>query len=194
MRTPIPVNRDKLQQIITQVESEKTFKNLGELWREVADRYNKTVNPAKPISHSVVGLRIREWNLTVNTKPGKKGGDGSHLRQNRGKRRTKAEVFASDPAIKASLEEIRKVVPERFQSIVDRIISGSRTAGVHLRCLDCCAWQTVEVRKCRAIGCGLWPFRPYKESSNDSDDDDNDNDNDNDNDEDDNDNDNDDDN
>lgn len=27
------------------------------------------------------------------------------------------------------------------------------------KCLDCCVWQTGEVRLCQAVQCALWPFR-----------------------------------
>lgn len=30
------------------------------------------------------------------------------------------------------------------------------------KCMDCCAQQQVEVRKCTAVDCPLWPYRMGK--------------------------------
>jgi hypothetical protein len=43
----------------------------------------------------------------------------------------------------------------------------SAQEALRLRCLDCCAEQIAEVRKCVSIRCPAWPFRmgksPWKE-------------------------------
>jgi hypothetical protein len=162
-KKPIPVNRGELEKAVKVAESENKFPNLSALYEDVAKRYNMAVNPAKPLTAGVVGLRIKEWKIQVETKPGKRGGgSGSHLRGPRGPRTSKAEKFKGDPAMIAAIDEMRRTTPERFLPVVDQIAAGSRTAGVKLRCLDCAAWQTPEVRNCPVTACGLWPFRPYQ--------------------------------
>lgn len=32
-------------------------------------------------------------------------------------------------------------------------------AAIMLKCLDCCAWQPAEIRKCELSGCALWALR-----------------------------------
>lgn len=35
----------------------------------------------------------------------------------------------------------------------------SRSKAIRLKCLDCCAGQSAEVRKCPATHCPLWRYR-----------------------------------
>ena len=39
----------------------------------------------------------------------------------------------------------------------------SRSKAIRLKCLDCCAGQAAEVRKCPAENCPLWRFRMGRE-------------------------------
>ena len=39
----------------------------------------------------------------------------------------------------------------------------SRSKAIRLKCLDCCADQAAEVRKCPAVNCPLWRFRMGRE-------------------------------
>lgn len=39
----------------------------------------------------------------------------------------------------------------------------SRSKAIRLKCLDCCAGQSAEVRKCPAEHCPLWRYRMGKE-------------------------------
>lgn len=43
----------------------------------------------------------------------------------------------------------------------------SRSKAIRLKCLDCCAGQAAEVRKCPAIDCPLWRFRMGREIKDD---------------------------
>ena len=35
----------------------------------------------------------------------------------------------------------------------------SRSKAIRLKCLDCCAGQSAEVRRCPATNCALWRYR-----------------------------------
>lgn len=35
----------------------------------------------------------------------------------------------------------------------------SRSKAIRLKCIDCCAGQSAEVRKCPATSCPLWRYR-----------------------------------
>ena len=39
--------------------------------------------------------------------------------------------------------------------LADRAPTSYRAA-VELKCLDCCAWERIEARKCEIRGCPLW--------------------------------------
>ena len=39
----------------------------------------------------------------------------------------------------------------------------SRSKAIRLKCLDCCAGQSAEVRKCPAENCPLWRYRMGRE-------------------------------
>ena len=45
---------------------------------------------------------------------------------------------------------------------MDRI---SRSKAIRLKCLDCCADQMAEVRKCPVTNCPLWRYRMGKEEN-----------------------------
>lgn len=40
-----------------------------------------------------------------------------------------------------------------------------RTKAIRMKCLDCCAGQAAEVRKCPATHCPLWRYRMGKEEN-----------------------------
>ena len=42
-----------------------------------------------------------------------------------------------------------------------------RAKAIRLKCLDCCAYQPAEVRKCPAVNCPLWRFRMGREIKDD---------------------------
>ena len=43
----------------------------------------------------------------------------------------------------------------------------SRARAIRLKCLDCCAYQIVEVRLCPSADCPLWRYRMGKEERDD---------------------------
>ena len=44
----------------------------------------------------------------------------------------------------------------------------SRSKAIRLKCIDCCADQIAEVRKCHAVDCPLWRFRMGREVKDDT--------------------------
>lgn len=41
----------------------------------------------------------------------------------------------------------------------------SRSKAIRLKCLDCCAGQAAEVRRCPVTNCSLWRYRMGKEEN-----------------------------
>jgi hypothetical protein len=60
------------------------------------------------------------------------------------------------------LPVLRADVPARFHRLVDRVENGSLRAALDLKCLECSAWQPVEVRLCPIEACPLHHRRPYQ--------------------------------
>jgi len=51
-------------------------------------------------------------------------------------------------------------VPTRYRRLYRRARAGkSRKAAIRSHCLMCCGWQYVEVQKCTARTCPLYPYR-----------------------------------
>jgi hypothetical protein len=159
----IEVDKDKLTAAIQEAEKDGPLKNLSELWQAAAEIYNKTADRA--ITHSVVYLRAKEWEIPHQTVGGKRGGDGSQLR-NRGPRKSRGEKLAGNEEAQQCFAKLREIteaheVP-RYLPLIEKIEKGSMAAAVKFHCLECCAFVTKEVRLCGCQECALWPFRPYQ--------------------------------
>jgi len=164
------IDRPKLEQAIKQAEKDGPLKNRGELWEAAADIYNGMDVP-ETLTHSVVYLRVKEWEIEVKTPVGKRGraaGPMSQetkdkMRESRKNSQTKSEKFSSSEDAQEHFEELRKFIPKRFHSLIASIANGSRAAAVKLNCLQCCGYATKEVKICTSKkSCPLWLFRPYQ--------------------------------
>lgn len=58
---------------------------------------------------------------------------------------------------KAIGRDPRTLTPSELQDLGHRLRSPLKA--IAAACLDCCAFQQAEVRKCVSHGCPLWPFR-----------------------------------
>jgi hypothetical protein len=57
-------------------------------------------------------------------------------------------------------------IPDIMKPVYLRAMSGkSRAAGVKAKCYDCCCWQLYEPKKCTALACPLWPYRPGRDAN-----------------------------
>jgi hypothetical protein len=164
-RVTIVVNKDLLAACIKEAEANGPLANQSAVQQKVSELYNAKKDVSlKEISPSVVYLRIKEFGLVLTTPKGKRGkvaGCSPVGFGGTGKRTPKAEKFAADPKVVKMFQELYKVVPERFQPVLEKARKGSRNAAVKLMCLSCVNYETGEVGRCTVI-CPLWPFRPYK--------------------------------
>lgn len=157
MRTPTPVNKELLRDCITEVEQSGPCKNFSDLHHKVAKLYNSKSD--KSISHSVVGLRIKEWKIEVKTQKGKKGRrPGQKI--SGVPRQSKAEKFEQSKMAQEVLKALSDRTPKNLQHIVQQIANGSRSAAVKLHCLECVGYNYAEMRECTAKACPLFLFRP----------------------------------
>lgn len=154
------VDRKALQECIIQVEELGVKRNWAELFSAVAEIYNSVTE--QNCSGAVLQKIATDDKMDIETPRGKKGaGLGMRI-----KRRKRMDVFAGKPEVQKSFKEMRKELPlwtnGRFLPVIEKIESGSLTAAVKLKCLECSGFISADVRTCGSTGCSLWPFRPYQ--------------------------------
>lgn len=163
-----PVDRAKLTAALVEAEKDGPLPNLTKLWERAAEIYN-AMPGVQPITFSVVLLRAKEWGIQVKTTPGRKGGPLTEERKQamqaaRGQRVPRAEKmkeFKTFDLLRADLS--KDADKRRFLPVVDAAEKGSLRAAIKLNCLDCCNWQTSEIKQCGIEGCPMYPHRPYKQ-------------------------------
>lgn len=76
-RVKVNVDRESLIAAVAQAESNGAYSTMSELYEKAAAAYNdRHPEGLKPITPSVVGLRIVEFGIKTKTVPGKRGGGG----------------------------------------------------------------------------------------------------------------------
>lgn len=157
MKTKLKVDKDALQSAIQAVESKQTFSNRQTLADAVADTEWAKKHQPKPITSSVVLLRIKEFNLSLKTPKGKRGRQGSISSQQKdlmqsGRKKVKTRI----------LTELRKIVPLKKLKLVEKAEKGSLKSLLILKCGECSDWQNQEIKNCTVVSCPLHTIRPYQ--------------------------------
>ena len=158
-RTIIPVDKNKLTAILADLENQQAFPNRSALLAKVAEVYNDP-----KVTVSIVYLRFKEWGITPKTPKGRRGiATGNKIgKSNNIVSGGRSIKFAGNDKIRQALIQLNSIVPEKYKPIVKRVVKGSMSAAVKLKCLDCCNYQTIEVKLCECRECSLWAFRPYQ--------------------------------
>lgn len=62
-------------------------------------------------------------------------------------------------------------VPAAYSALFERCYRNEvfKPERIKAKCLDCCGYQRMEVKYCRATACPLWPIRPYQGKDGDED-------------------------
>jgi hypothetical protein len=151
-RKPIPVTKEKLQEVVSSLENESNFTSRNALWESVANtEYAKGIG----LSSQVAMLKAKTFGITIKTPLGKRGrskGDGPV--PNAGKRKGKRIPLEI-------VEQMKKELDPSLHKKVDRAANGSMKAAVGLKCLDCAGGSKKEVALCTLVTCPLWSYRPY---------------------------------
>ena len=151
----LEINDELLILAVAEAEAAGPLPNLTTLWETTARIYN--TKSKTPVIAQIVQVQVKKLGISYITKRAKLG---------TGKRVSRAEKFAANPAISNSIEVLRVTLmqnqAERFLPLVKKIEQGSMAAAVKLNCLECCAFQTSEVKNCGVNQCPLWAFRPYQ--------------------------------
>ena len=162
----IAVDRQKLEAALNMAENNGPLSNLSELWVKASEIYNRTAEI--PITHSVVALRVKEWNIIVQTQPGRKGRTMSDeqkaaMQAARGQRRPRSEKMKEFKTFDLLRKEMSlEADKRRFLPVLEAAEKGSLRAAIKLNCLECSNWRTTEVKLCPVEKCVLYPHRPYK--------------------------------
>jgi hypothetical protein len=161
-----PVNREKLVAALQLAEANGPLASRDALWRRTAELYNGFAE--RPISFSVVGLRVKEWGLSIQTQAGRRGAPmtpehKAALAAGRGERVPRAEKLKAYRTYDLLSEEMSKdEETARFLPVVEAARKGSIKAAIKLQCLDCSNWQPQEIRECVIESCPMFPHRPYQ--------------------------------
>lgn len=59
-----------------------------------------------------------------------------------------------------------EVIPDLYNNFykkqyIKAMTTNSLRAAVNSKCLDCCCWQSNEVKECTSVECPLYNYRPY---------------------------------
>jgi len=56
-------------------------------------------------------------------------------------------------------------MPRKYRKSFTRAVDGlaSPRDAIKSFCLECVGWESEEVRRCTAMACPLWPYRPYQD-------------------------------
>jgi len=151
-RTKVEIDKSELVAVINRLETSSKFNTRTDLSNAIAKELN--------ISPAVVLLRIKEFNIEPKTPKGKRGRQkGTSLTEEQ-KKAMQAGRSKSKTAI--NVENLRKYFPKSRSGLIDKIEKGSLTAAVKAKCLDCCSFDTNEIKNCACVSCPLFEFRPYK--------------------------------
>ena len=171
-RPTIQINKDSFTAIIADLETKKTYRNHSELFKDVSSVYNdKHQQDGITLTPAIVYLRVKEWAVALKTQKGKKGRQKGEQLNTAGVtsvvRLPRGEKFASSDLARQSIGKLRQEVKReqkgRFLPLVNRLEKGSMKAAVALKCIDCCAGSTTDIKHCPCTSCSLYLFRPYQD-------------------------------
>lgn len=150
-KVKLQVDKQQLINTINEVEKNGPLLNRSELAETVAQTdWAKNYKP-KPVTKSVVILRIKEFGIEPKTLKGKGQNNISRVATQKRKKRQKI-----------NLQELRDATPKKYWKLIDQIESGSNVACIKLKCLECSGWQTKEIRLCPVKTCANHSRRPYQ--------------------------------
>lgn len=168
----VVVDREKLSQAVQKAEANGPLGSLSALWAAVTDLYNQD-NPPVQITASVAYLRVTEWELPVQTQPGKKGRSGPMTEEQKAKmaaaranapRRSRGEKMAALSGAAEHFAMLRKITPKSLHGLVGKVEKGSLTAAIKLMCIECMGFEKKHVWDCRGLTCPMYLHRPYQKA------------------------------
>ena len=160
-RTKLPIDKIKLQTIINELENIENFTNRQQLAEAVEKTEWAENHEPKPVTSSVVILRIKEFDLTVKTPIGKRGKQKVVLDEKTVSSRSKKKILKTKDK-KLRLKQLCKGLPKRYYSLANKIVGGCIESSVELNCLKCCNYDVQEIIYCSITECVWNSVRPYQ--------------------------------
>lgn len=157
------IDKDKLEAIIVNLETNNKYTTRSQLFTEVAEKYSALhgVN----FSNACAAQRAKQFGIEIKTQMGERG---SHLKGGNGealkKWRETGEVQDKKPKLKNPdfLPYWAKQEGGKFLKIAKSAARGSVKAKIKLNCIDCAGCSTKEVALCEIKTCPFWDIRPYQ--------------------------------
>ncbi len=158
-RSPLMVNKDKLQETVDSLEALCEFPNIGALCEAVSvSDWGKGIKnesfKVKGISPQMVYKKITELEVTIKTKAGKRGRQvGSKVNK-----RSRADKLASIPQMRKFQERILGEVKDTgYEKTAEKVVAGSIKAACKLMCAQCVGY-TDAYKACETTNCALYPI------------------------------------
>jgi len=167
-KTKLYIDPERFKQIIEKVEKESgPFTNRAQLHDAVAATEWAKTHAKKPITASVVALRIKEFGIEPQTPKGRRGiASGTRIGGTvdpEARSRNKKAKLAQPKAVEI-FDILAAIAPTSFQRTIERAREGSIKSAIKIKCAECVGFEdmTLRIRECDTMSCALWLHRPYQ--------------------------------
>lgn len=166
-RIKVEISKSELEAIIHDLETNNgAYKNRSALHEAVANTdWAKNFQP-KPITPSVVALRIEEFGIEPLTPKGKRGRSEGFVapKYDGEKRRQNKEAILSNPRAIEIYDRLIDAAPAVLHKTIERARRGSVRSAIKAQCCHCVGFENMaaNIRGCSATLCALYPYRPYQ--------------------------------
>jgi len=164
-RVKLIIDKTELTNKVNEVEASNggAFATLTLLHEAVAATDWAKNHQPKAVSASVVGLRIKEFEIEPITKPGKRGRSDGFGGRPAGPRTSRKDKI-NTPVNNAIFDKLLEQAPDSFHKTIERARNGSLTAAIKVNCAQCVGFEHISafVGGCSTKDCSLYPFRPYQ--------------------------------
>jgi hypothetical protein len=168
LRTPIAFHPDELAKAMKEVAESSSFAGQTEYLIALSQHsYLKGLTP-KGVSTTWIKQRITESALEIPVAQGKRGCRDKGVKalaKARAQKGRKPKIFSANWA-----DNLRNYwVFANAQTLINRVIGGSKSAALKAKCLECYSGDRKGIRECSSYSCPLWGFRPYQRGDDDTD-------------------------
>lgn len=148
-RSALVVKATELQATVNQLEAATTYSALSELCDAVAETsWAKNIRNEKHairgLSSQMVGIKIREFEITCKTKPGQRGRAPGTKVTKTSKRDKAAKLKLGDYPSRLRKEVSGPEVPDRYRALAEQALAGNVVAACKLQCGACMGYTGAE--------------------------------------------------
>jgi len=172
------ITKEKLIEVLAQVESAGPLASRQAVWRAVAGRL---LADGISLTVNAISSKARRWGVEPRTPPA----DCPARRRRRDEGGIEPESVETAPGTpgdspgsdegvtkvdlsqnkkRFSLPMVRAATPRRWHHLVDKAEKGSIKATIRLACGECVGWELKEARECELVACPLHAVNPWRRS------------------------------